>query len=303
MKLSFIIPSVDRNQELQECIASIENAYNGRKDISIEILVIVQTQPTTHHIQVKYPENITFYNINRRGLSIARNYGIKECSGDYLIFLDDDAAIATTFIDVLLKAIDTRKADAFCGRILDPVSKVPFTRLFVNTHAMMLRRPDYRYFMGSAHVLNRKLLERIGCYDERFGAGAKFPGAEESDVFFRLKACEESVLYFPELVVFHRIPEITPPHKVYDYSYAIGAMLAKHCLLDKPHFLIYLWILVDVAVRACIRIIQHASFSLLGRTGTRRQHYQLVLNGLLKGFVEFATREEAVHTRETTHRI
>ena len=113
MKLSFIIPSVDRNQELQECIASIENAYNGRKDISIEILVIVQTHPTTHHIQVKYPENITFYYIDRKGLSIARNYGIKKCSGDYLIFLDDDAAIANTFIDMLLKALDTRKANAF----------------------------------------------------------------------------------------------------------------------------------------------------------------------------------------------
>ena len=41
-KISFIIASVDRDRQLEECISSIEKAHEYNQDIPIEILVIIQ---------------------------------------------------------------------------------------------------------------------------------------------------------------------------------------------------------------------------------------------------------------------
>jgi len=290
-KISFIIASVDRNQELQQCITSIERAHENRQDIPVEILVVIQKAKQKKNIQICYPEIITFYYIDEIGLSVARNLAIAKSRGDYFVFLDDDATISDDFIDVLSRNIMVfNKVNAFCGRIIDPVQHIPFSKLFHHNDVKTLRRFDYQYFMGSAHVLSRTVVERIGCYDERFGVGSEYYGSEESDIFFRLKAAKEEILYLPDLVFYHPIPSALP-HHVYDYAYAIGAVLTKNCVNDKAYFPLYCLIVLEMTVKASVRILQGTVLRGVHKGKNERYHYGALLRGTFSGIIDFIGRE------------
>ena len=262
---SFIIASVDRDEQLLQCISSIEKAHEYKKNIPVEILVVIQKSKQNKDIKLRYPDMTAFYYIDKLGLSVARNFAIDKSTGDYLVFIDDDATVKEEFIEVLMNNVQHyNDIGAFCGRLLDPVQHVPFTHIFNLNKAKKLGRLDYKYFMGSAHVLSRKMINKIGCYDERFGVGSKYLGSEESDIFFRLKKANEPVLYLPDLVFLHPML-VVPPSYVYKYAYAVGAALTKSCLEDKPHFIVYFFIVLQIIIKARYINLTHPSTYLHSR--------------------------------------
>lgn len=291
-KFSFIIASLDKDQELQRCIVSIEKAHEYKRDIPIEILVVIQNHKQKKDIQIRYPEMTTFYYIDKIGLSVARNFAIAKSTGDYFVFLDDDAAVNEDFIDILSKkVIEHNRVDAFCGKLIDLVQGVPFSRLFYNNNVKNLRRLDYQYFMGSAHVLSKEAIKKIGCYDERFGIGSKYyRGGEETDIFFRLKVAEEQIIYLPDLIFFHPIP-ITPLNYVDNYGHAFGALLTKSCLNDKPCFFIYFYILLLRIIKASVRILQKIIFNGKYKEMDEKYHYGALLRGTFRGIKDFIHNE------------
>ena len=287
-KISFIIASIDRDRQLEECVCSIEKAHEYSPDITIEILVVIQKVNKKKDIRIRYPEITDFYYTDKIGLSAARNFAIDKSAGEYLVFLDDDAGISENFINVLSgKITKYSRIGAFCGRLIDPVLKIPFSVIFSDKRFKKLRRFEYQYFMGSAHVLSRSVIERIGYYDERFGAGAKYYGSEETDIFFRSKAAGEQIVYLPDLVFFHPVL-FPPPDYSYKYSYAFGAMLMKNWISDKTCFFVYCAIFLRTIFSSLLRIFQKM-FLMGWRKEERREAYRhyLILRGILSGVVNF----------------
>jgi len=283
MKISFVIPSVDREKKLQECIIGIEKAYEYAKFADIEILVIFQGRQENMVIKTKYLELISFYHIDERGLSRARNFGIKKSKGEYLVFIDDDTLIREDFLDILLKKNTSLGVAAFCCRDTDPVKIRFYSVSSLKNKPKFLNRLEFRYFAGSAHIIKRSAIDRIGFYDENFGIGAKYPGAEESDMFFRLKKYNEEIVYLPKLTVYHPIGCFTSEVKCFNYSYAVGAMLTKQIFLDRQSLFIYLFIIFGILFKGFIRTLQAAYFLKSIETKNSRFRYRSVLKGTLKG--------------------
>jgi glycosyltransferase involved in cell wall biosynthesis len=276
---------------LQRCITSIEKAHEYQPGIAVELLVAIQQAKQKKELCLRHPGITTVYYIDKLGLSVARNYAIARSAGDYLVFLDDDAAVKEDFIAVLSEtALAYGRVGAFCGRIIDPVKQAPFSPLFSNDQKKYLRRMDFQNFMGSAHVLSRRALDRVGGYDERFGVGAKYYGSEETDMFFKLVEAREQVMYVPELVFYHPIP-VTPAKYVYKYAYAIGAVLAKHCLADKAHALSYGAIAVKRMIKALARIGQKNILKGRYLEKDALYHYGSVVRGTIDGFRSFIVQE------------
>ncbi|WP_455586587.1 glycosyltransferase family 2 protein [Bacteroides sp.] len=90
MKVSFVIPVYKVEQYLERCVKSIANqTYRN-----IEILLVDDGSPDTcPELCDKYASEDTRINVLHKvngGLSDARNYGTKEATGDYLIYVDSD---------------------------------------------------------------------------------------------------------------------------------------------------------------------------------------------------------------------
>lgn len=285
MKFSFIIASLGGNKQLQNCINSIEKAYEYKKGLEIEILVVFQNvKKNDCNIKTRYPGLTTFYYIHEKGLSRARNYAIKRSKGDFLIFLDDDAQIKEDFLNVLSESSLNNAAEAFCGRVFERDTNRAFSLCFANDKKRYLNRTDFRYFMGSSHIFKKGIIERIGFYDERFGAGAKYPGAEESDMFFRLKHRGAKVAYLPELVFYH--PLIFGP-KVFDYSYSVGAMLTKQLFIDRRHLFTYIFIITEILFKSFLRTLQSIFFPKSIELKNSKYRYRSAFLGTLKGVFDY----------------
>lgn len=109
MKLSIVVPVYNVEQYVRKCILSIINQEN---DLFREIEVIIVNDGTKDNsveqirdLVDKY-NNITLVNQQNQGLSVARNNGMKNASGDYVWFVDSDDWISSDALKVLLPYLD-----------------------------------------------------------------------------------------------------------------------------------------------------------------------------------------------------
>lgn len=294
MRYSFITSLVDTYEDLGNLIVSIEKAHEFTRDIEIEVLVVFKgDEDKSGLVRSRYPHLIKTWTLSGIGLSEGRNVGIEKSSGDYLIFIDDDATVKEDFIERLELNTKSRSYGAFCGRILNPSDGSPFRRCYEDGKSRVLRAFDFSYFAGSAIILRRDVIEKIGLFDEEFGSGAKYYGGEDSDIFFRLKRGGEDILYLPEVVFYHHVLDRYDRVKIFNYAYAVGAMLMKQIMNDRPHFYIYSAIMLKMLLGKLARMAHDILFP-DAVAGSNSGHCDnLVFKGIIKGAVDYFRFEAA----------
>ena len=117
MKISIIIPIYNVAPYVERCLYSALN--QSYEDIE---LVLVDDCGTDNSMNIvsevveKYVGNkkiSLFKHEHNLGLSAARNTGIKNATGDYLLFLDSDDEIPLNAVELLLEATNEIR---FCYR-------------------------------------------------------------------------------------------------------------------------------------------------------------------------------------------
>lgn len=291
MKISFIITSLNRFELLKKAIESIEETSRPQ-GVEIEIIAVLQeSDPGKISIPESSCKYLYIHRIEPVGASAARNFGIKRSAGDYLVFIDDDAYVGKDFIGVLNEEITKSQVGAYCGKIVDPDTNIPYVKWFSTGYKKRLSFFGYRYFMASALVLKRQVIDEVGYLDEEFGGGAKYLGAEESDYFFRLLQKRKTIIYLPRLIFYHPLASDIPAGKVFNYSHAISVMLAKQIYNDPWHFYIYMLLIIDIFCRSGARVLQSIFMSSESlRKKERQYHYLVVLKGTIQGLINYVRR-------------
>src|SRR3990167_2546158 len=112
MVASIIITTKDRPELLKRALRSALN--QTYKDYEI----IVVDDCTPQFIPTLFDERVTWirHEVNK-GLSAARNTGIKAAKGEYIVCLDDDNELQPTFLEKTIKAIGDYDAVA-AGRVI-----------------------------------------------------------------------------------------------------------------------------------------------------------------------------------------
>lgn len=105
-KVSVIIPCYNQGKYLKDSIGSVINSTYP----NIEIIVINDgstddTGEIINELKTRYPE-IKFINIENSGVCTARNIGVKNSSGDYILPLDADDKIGAEYIEKAVKILD-----------------------------------------------------------------------------------------------------------------------------------------------------------------------------------------------------
>lgn len=101
MKFSLIVPVYNVEEYLDKCLSSIY--LNKFKDFEV-VIVNDGTKDNSEKIINKYLKkynNITYIKQENKGLSSARNEGVKKAKGEYILFIDSDDYIEKDMLQIL----------------------------------------------------------------------------------------------------------------------------------------------------------------------------------------------------------
>lgn len=145
-----------------------------------------------------------------RGLSRARNEGLRHVRADIVAFPDDDCA----YPDGLLGAVARRfveqpELDGLTGRAVasDGAADPSWER----DAAVLTSRNLWNRVISFTLFLRRELVERVGAFDERLGlgSGTTWSSGEEVEYVVRALRAGARIEYDPELVVTHAVKRYT----------------------------------------------------------------------------------------------
>ena len=108
-KISIIIPAFNMGEYLQDCFDSVKKQSYSNLE-----LLFINDGSTDNTLELmkafeKEDKRVVVVSQENKGLSAARNAGIKRATGNYLMFLDSDDFLAEDAIEYLHKMIDKEK--------------------------------------------------------------------------------------------------------------------------------------------------------------------------------------------------
>ncbi|MEI4828900.1 glycosyltransferase family 2 protein [Bacillus sp. FJAT-53711] len=113
-KVSVIIPVYNCEKYISECLESVLNQTYTNIDI---IIVNDGSTDRSEEIVNEYKEKdnrIVYYSQENSGPSEARNKGILNSTGEYLVFVDSDDTINKYYIELLIKQMISTGSDLVC---------------------------------------------------------------------------------------------------------------------------------------------------------------------------------------------
>ncbi|GFR36227.1 glycosyltransferase family 2 protein [Thermobrachium celere] len=116
MILSIIIPAYNVEKYIKRTISSLSKQCNNECEV---IIVDDGSQDNTYYISKNFIKEYKLSNFRlikkeNGGVSSARNAGLKEARGKYVMFLDGDDFVSDDFVTTLFKSIEDYDADIIC---------------------------------------------------------------------------------------------------------------------------------------------------------------------------------------------
>ena len=178
------------------------------------------------------------------GLSRANNHGVMAASHDTLLFTHDDVIVDSRWLAELAEAVGVLgEAGAATGRVstTEPEVDGGFAPALRDETAPVTHRGRVGHDVLKPMNLGmrRPVFDRVGGFDCRLGPGTVFPGAEDSDLGFRILEAGFRIDFVPQAIVFHRAwrPGSDYLPLRWQYGMAQGAFYAKHLTRNDLHML------------------------------------------------------------------
>lgn len=213
---------------LEDCLTSVL----GGSAMPKEIVVVDQSRDdaTLQVVQRKRGGTVPVRHVRGvgTGLSRARNQGIAACTAPVVAFTDDDCRVEEHWMESLTGSIRRGQAEAAVG-ITRPEAgasgeQETFSAYVPNGRPVFSRRTHpWRLGGGGNFAASRRVLERAGPFDERFGPGAPLLSAEDMDMIHRLLRAGERIVYEPDAVVWHRSWRSEAQNRDLSRAYGVGA--------------------------------------------------------------------------------
>lgn len=236
---SVIIATCDRPHQAASCVTSVIDALLNCPGSVSEIIVVQNGSPGAEPLPIAEVDRKRFQNLlliseKHRGLSNARNIGIRAARGRIFIFIDDDCIMAANYVRDLQSHLAEWPEDFLCGgRVeLGSTGDLPFTIRLLDARERYERgRHPGGFIQGCNLVASRCAIETIGVFDTRFGAGTSLRAAEDTDLIVRAILADICVECVADMCVYHfhgRSTTAAVKQVNWSYSYGNGALYAKY---------------------------------------------------------------------------
>lgn len=240
LKLVGIIPTRDRPDDLKRLIESISFLEN-QESIQFRIIIVDNSKHKSAAKVLKessLPFLFHYIHEAKPGLSRARNAAIPYLQPEeYACTIDDDIILPKDYLLCVESAINKNpkagiiggRVELFDSRDLPETIKTSRRRVVFNgVHGV------FGFIHGCNMVIPYSTFKKIGIFDQKLGAGSKCRSAEDTDFYFRVWNNGLSVVYEPDLFVFHNHGrrEIKDKESLLrNYRIGQGAFYTKHIFL------------------------------------------------------------------------
>ena len=229
--VSIVIISWKMKNLLQKCLQTI---YMFTKDVSFEVIVIDNNSQdgTSEMIESEFPQIRLIKNPENRGVAPARNQGIKETKGKYILILDADMELVDNSIKHLFDFMENNPEAGIVGcKLVDKDFNLQSScKRFPTLLAFLFRRLEWidavknsktlkfhtmrdwdhseiktvDYLIGACQFFRKDVVDKIGMYDDKI-----FYGPEDIDFCLRIWKAGWKVYYYPFTSIIHHEQRIT----------------------------------------------------------------------------------------------
>lgn len=228
---SLLCATVGRTDKLGRML----DALAGQTSRDFELVVVDQNPPgVLDPVLAPYRDRIAIVHLRSpRGLSRARNVGLKSCRGRFIGFPDDDCWYPADLVARLIALFDADPGtDVLTGRTTD-AQGVDSLGLFLESDAPISRANIWLVGNSNSLFLRRAASERAGGFDETLGVGAESPfkSGEETDFLLRVLAAGARGSYRRDIVVHHDQAPVAGGAgiaRAQDYARGFGRVLRLH---------------------------------------------------------------------------
>jgi glycosyltransferase involved in cell wall biosynthesis len=213
IKFSFLIPTYNRVQELEQCLKSlslIDYPSNNYEIIVIDDGSSKKTENLVNQYQVKQT-NLVYLSQKNSGMYPAWNYGASKSKGEILILIDDDCMVSKDILSVLNNCFNENiEAAAFEGQEIPVFYKGIFSILSSYFKTLNKKQIKKRTIYSDLNIkcqlssnrlaIKRDIFISLGCFSDEFkglSAGADW------DLGFNLLSKGYNVIFTNEFSVFH----------------------------------------------------------------------------------------------------
>ena len=212
----------DADQNLWECVV-VNN--NSTDDTAERVTAFAKA-----HTDI----NILCVNEPQQGLSYARNRGIIESKGTFLVFIDDDETVNEGFVSAYLDLFHNHGAFVGSGALKVCYDSARPKWMSHYTEKMIANPLDLGKEIititrtitpaGGNMAFNREVFNIYGNFDTNLGRkGSELFGGEENDLFDRIRDLGERIYYTPYAVAYHHIADSKLTAEYFDkLSYGVG---------------------------------------------------------------------------------
>lgn len=224
IKVSVIIPVYNCEKYIKKCVTSIiKQSYKN-----IEILLINDGSTDNSYAKCKeiaiLDERIKVFSKDNGGVSSARNYGLKKCEGDYILFIDGDDYITNDCIEKSIKLIKEKDIEILKFSFVKEISKsihkkysfsVPINKVILNKEYSKILYPNTFLTNDFCNITNVLIKKEIINHD------------------FEPRMIGEDFLFFMECLI--KSKNVYFINDIF-YHYVVNENSATHIFDAKKHF-------------------------------------------------------------------
>lgn len=221
IEISIIICTFNRAKSLERTLESIREMAIPQNMVWELIIVDNNSRDKTREIvekfRVRTDMDVVYVFEEKKGLSNARNSGVRKARGEVIAFTDDDVIVDKHWLANMVKAFDDTNAVCIGGKILPLWERTPPKWLTKDLHGYLalldlgdeyLKITNHYRLFGANMAVKTDLFEKYGCFNGALGrTSSKLYGGEETEFIRTLIDNEENVYYAPYAVVYHCISE------------------------------------------------------------------------------------------------
>ncbi|KQV68402.1 glycosyltransferase family 2 protein [Rhizobium sp. Root1220] len=237
--ISLIISSRNRAYGLMNCLDAVSMAARQASYLRLELVFVDngstdETSEVVRQWAATAPLNTNLIYEAKAGLAVARNTGISAAKGRILAFTDDDCEIFPDYFGTLAALFGSDQELVMRGgRIeLGDARDLPVTIKTELEPAVLTSDLHAGGFIHGANMaFPHELIDKVGLFDTRFGAGSPFRSGEDTDYVHRAFNAGIRVEYLPEFAVkhFHGRRELADVKRLQTgYAFGNGALYAKY---------------------------------------------------------------------------